>query len=1541
MRIISKTTGQDVYFSNFAISPLRRQIRFQNVYFTSIDASAEEITIRISPLNYLKNFRYPASIAQTIKILGLNIDLKNLTSGDDVGASETLEPSNINERTFSLPFRNTNIILKRSFIYAGSERFENVNLTFNLRNISKLHGNFNYRNMPFNVLGEVFKNNGKIFNNITLSSAGVVYSEISIKGYYLLHDGSLEQAIYFETLRSRGFDLSHSLGLVRRSYRALSFNFSGDFGDINLKLPATAKIDESASLSGRVNLEKIRPDLKGILDIKLARENGKKYLYIDINELSYRNFNLGSGNKRFSREYGAINAVCVLASGFGLNLTVNPRGAFNAAFTENRREIGRLWGNFRTSQISADVQNFDISRLQPKTPAPQRLHGIMTLEGSVDESGGQFDLKVLNLRSYTVQRTNLYGRLVRQYNEWFLNINNSDESFKLETDIRNNIVQRADINFQSLDLNNTVSFFRPGANFISGTAQGRLKYLRGANLEADIIANNGRIGRNNFDTLLVDVDLSRSAAYVEKILLTAQDRRFYAHGLIGFTSQTPESYFIVSAENIELANRVNLNADMNFRGYLGNGGTVHGHVYSELLDISGLRVENFFANAQVGPRSIKVKNISAGNAEIAGYLNIRDRNLSGRLECSNLSIEGVQQDLKGYLNANVSIAGTVANPDININARLNNAYFNDVAFRFAAQGVYRNLNFILNSANLSGRGRQDRALRISAQGNVWPKANLNVNFENLSHRIVNRFVGFRSPFEGMLFGSGIVGQNEAGALKARVDVSSRNFNIKTVQVNSLEGLLKIDGSKITLQNAAAQIQNSRINVRDSSFDIESGLYNFNAGLLNVRVGPVNVFGNINVVGRMTRRRGGSTYMGSFEATDLWLNQSNVGSLKFAYALADRELTVIANTAQRLRVNGDISFKEQVVVRDLSIIYGTSTLAFSSTFEGGNFNITSETANVNLDTIAALMGWRFNFTGRANARFSAQGTPTTNSSSLHLESQGAGTFENVPFDSFVLDATSENNIATIRSARVHRRNGVSAQASGTFPLVLNSSIQSDNRYNIAYELTDTRLSLLGNLAIGNLASGFITPRAGTLRLSGTVSGTNEDIKHNARLSISGGSFNASAYTTRVRDLNVEAELKDNVLTLNRFYARAGNGRVNISGDMGLTNVFMPTRYNLRAVTQDRRGISATIPQLPLPGGRAVMGGYSSADFILNISLTGEASSPLLAGDVTLENARVSFPPPERDYQAPMPYYWARTRLDLNLTAGRSTRFENAMVQADLTGTLHLTGRVDDPRAAGILETERGRISYLGHDFAIDSARIEVTPERMFVSGDAHTRFFTPNEREPEILRLHVERSEVTSLNIHFSSANDPSMASSDVLARITRTEEGAEMAPGGTDFMVRQQLIRLFTSNVAAPIAQNILRRTGVVDNFRVRYVNDPARIADEANPTFAELMHGTTYSFERNITPSFLLGYNITFDQPDDYLGAQDQRLDLRHEIEVRYRLNRWLALRGSFELERDGQVTQPERRVSVEHRLRFGGGSRSPVPDRRHPTPSYPYPVY
>ena len=123
---------------------------------------------------------------------------------------------------------------------------------------------------------------------------------------------------------------------------------------------------------------------------------------------------------------------------------------------------------------------------------------------------------------------------------------------------------------------------------------------------------------------------------------------------------------------------------------------------------------------------------------------------------------------------------------------------------------------------------------------------------------------------------------------------------------------------------------------------------------------------------------------------------------------------------------------------------------------------------------------------------------------------------------------------------------------------------------------------------------------------------------------------------------------------------------------------------------------------------------------------------------------------------------------------------------------------------------------------------------------------------------------------------------------------------------------MFSSNVATPLANTILKKTGIIDNVRLGFVNqDVLQIDSNEEVTMAELLYGMKYSVEKNITKLLQVGYSVTFDKVQ-------KEIDLKQALEMSLKLNRNLYLKGSYGLNSNDPNYEPEKRFMIEQRLRF-----------------------
>src|ERR1019366_33008 len=148
---------------------------------------------------------------------------------------------------------------------------------------------------------------------------------------------------------------------------------------------------------------------------------------------------------------------------------------------------------------------------------------------------------------------------------------------------------------------------------------------------------------------------------------------------------------------------------------------------------------------------------------------------------------------------------------------------------------------------------------------------------------------------------------------------------------------------------------------------------------------------------------------------------------------------------------------------------------------------------------------------------------------------------------------------------------------------------------------------------------------------------------------------------------------------------------------------------------------------------------------------------------------------------------------------------------------------------------------------------------------------------------------------------------------------------------QKQIMSLIDNSLTTPIAQNILKKTGIADRVRVQHVYDPntsaaqdlgQATAAQQQSTGVNLFANTKYTIEKDLSARLSLGYGVRFVPSAvtvDPELQQQQKLDLISDVQLSYRWFRNVYLKGDFELPSSNPTIVPDRKVTIEPRWRFG----------------------
>ncbi len=465
-------------------------------------------------------------------------------------------------------------------------------------------------------------------------------------------------------------------------------------------------------------------------------------------------------------------------------------------------------------------------------------------------------------------------------------------------------------------------------------------------------------------------------------------------------------------------------------------------------------------------------------------------------------------------------------------------------------------------------------------------------------------------------------------------------------------------------------------------------------------------------------------------------------------------------------------------------------------------------------------------------------------------------------------------------------------------------------------------------------------------------------------------------TYVPDLS-KGELKlrfeNNRLMIDRAQAVLGSGLTLLKGYIDFKDL-VPSEFDLALITPTDDGASITVPELTIPPGPVLghfsilkrkLASISAGEPKLDLTLSGPVSSPLLAGHINLENTIFTYPPQKSQPGEPsvdLITTWLRElyrnmRWDLVMSAGNRTWYENDLVNARISGDLHLTGPTHDLIVNGRILTEQGSIIYSGSEFTIKEALLEIVTEQsplevneksqtfVYLKANAEREVYytdATGNNNSDVITMTVDRALLGEIRPRFASKNNSNISDKKALQlalgipvteaiednplRVDQTPTAAKAAE--TDRMLRAGLIQLLDSTFASPLARAIARNTGLVDFIRVsyeendKYANSSAAAAP-LDPTAAtnnitqnpwvKYMKGTKVQMGRELTSRLFADYSFRVDEFEN-------KLDLRHEVELAYRVHSNLFLRATTELDTTSSLGRPpERRAILENRWRFG----------------------
>jgi autotransporter translocation and assembly factor TamB len=310
------------------------------------------------------------------------------------------------------------------------------------------------------------------------------------------------------------------------------------------------------------------------------------------------------------------------------------------------------------------------------------------------------------------------------------------------------------------------------------------------------------------------------------------------------------------------------------------------------------------------------------------------------------------------------------------------------------------------------------------------------------------------------------------------------------------------------------------------------------------------------------------------------------------------------------------------------------------------------------------------------------------------------------------------------------------------------------------------------------------------------------------------------------------------------------------------------------------------------------------------LRGDASSPLLGGNVTVHDARWT-----RRFEVDpnifdlggggpaLPAGPARAetfplRYDIEIEAAHTLKVQNNLADIVASADLRLQGTYDRPALFGRAEVERGSIFFEGNRYVVTRGTIDfLTPpggrvEPLF-DIEAETRIRIPAQTVRVIITVSGTRG-----NVSLALNSDPPLPNADIIALLfgtTTDVSNAELralSPEGAteaeEALLRSAGARLITGSLSAPV-RRVVEETFRLDTAQIAPTigteNDPLtpsarlilgkRLSQRAYLTFSRAL-GTTASDQQIIV--------LEYDQSDRLGFILTQTGDRTFALEFRVR---------------------------------------------------------
>lgn len=407
----------------------------------------------------------------------------------------------------------------------------------------------------------------------------------------------------------------------------------------------------------------------------------------------------------------------------------------------------------------------------------------------------------------------------------------------------------------------------------------------------------------------------------------------------------------------------------------------------------------------------------------------------------------------------------------------------------------------------------------------------------------------------------------------------------------------------------------------------------------------------------------------------------------------------------------------------------------------------------------------------------------------------------------------------------------------------------------------------------------------------------------------GSFKFKKYITSLDNTTIKLNFLNNKIEFEKFYGYYKNTKLIISGIWSFLG-----DSKLKVYTQGGKGIEIFIPELSFSNSEFFKfvkdkSFYPSRGEVeLDFNITKQKGNvPKIEGKAVLNNTHFTYPGVEQ--------YSTTTEVgdfyyDVTIVAKDNVWYENELISANIVGSVNLNYIKPNMRTDvnGEAIALGGNMKFLNTNFRIKSGRIQIIKRIPYLELLGETEIVS-SEREKIKVQLVIDRTQIEDIKPRLVSTSHPTLKSEDITSillgtgKLQKTEkEDYVIAKEQIDYtsLLRSQFVKLIDSTLATPIAKNILQKWGIVDNITVSQL--PSSVMEERQITsessnglikdrisFVDIIKNTKYGIEKYLTSDMMIGYSIA-------LAEYQQKLNLKHELEIGYRLKGNVFIKGIYD---------------------------------------------